>query len=263
MLCPLKKIADWLRMRLYEYRVNQIRISRLNINSEIERQNFMDLYENKFPYEENSNYSAGELLKLIEEAKFKHIVSDCIILVAKYNGKIVGFIACFYYPERAYGMIGYYGVSKSFEYHIHVGPMLLQKLRSILTVQHKFKLIVYELEYTRDLSKSYTFNKHARELGFVTQELDIEYYRPKLHLDDIEGQKLMLVLAFEGNEKASIPKEQALEILKFIHFDCYGDYYEVGTEDHKEFQNYISSKLDYYKKTLPDEVRLKPPIVRN
>ncbi len=239
----------------------QIKISRLDISNLKEIQDFIEVYEETFPYD-GSNYTSGELLELLEDIhnSKKHVTADNIILVAKFKDSIVGFIACFYYPEKQYGIIGYFGKTKSFrEEGKYVGTKLLKKLKTILVEEHKCKLLAFELEFNkRDKTKAFLFKSYAKQLGLSTYELGFDYYRPKLNLQDTKEEKLtLLVIPISETITNSLSKEKVIDILSFIHFYCYGDYYEPHDTMHQEFQNYMQSRINFYQANLPDEVSAK------
>lgn len=239
----------------------QIKVNRLDINNVNEIQDFIEVYDETFPYD-GSNYTSGELLELFEDINNnkRHVTSDNIILVAKYKDSVVGFIACFYYPEKQYGIIGYFGKTKSFrEEGKYVGTKLLKKLKAVLVEEHNCKLVVFELEfYKRDKTKTFLFKSYAKHLGLILYELSFEYYRPKLNMEDIKEERLKLLI-IPISEPITIPisKEKVLDILSFIHLYCYGDYYERHDKMHQEFQNYMASRIDYYSQILPDIINVR------
>jgi hypothetical protein len=238
----------------------QIRVSRLNVNNSDDVEDFMDVYKRTFP-DDGNNYTPSELLELFEDLSNsrKHVKADNIILVAKYKDCIVGFIACFYYPEKQYGIVGYFGKSDQFkEQTKYVSSRLLNKLKRILVKQHACKLLVFELENNKRDAKAGLFRLFAKDLGVNILELDFEYYRPKMHLQDSSESRLSLMIVPITEEiTPSIPKAKVLDILTFIHCYCYGDYYDQDQAEFSEFQSYLQSRVDLYKSSLPEYINAK------
>jgi hypothetical protein len=236
----------------------QVRIKRLDIDNAKEIHDFISIYDETFP-DDGSNYTSGELLDAFEDIHNikKHVTADNIILVAKYKNSIVEFIACFYYPKKRYGIIGYFGKTKSFK--DEDGAKILKKLKEILIKEHNCELLVFELEFNkRDRAKAFLFKRYAKQLGLVALELDFDYQRPKLNLEDTKEEKLsLLVIPIKGNIGNTFTKAKVLDILSFIHFYCYGDYYETTDPLHIEYQNYMQSRIDFYSANLPDEINAK------
>ncbi len=240
----------------------QIRISRLNINSPKEIQDFIDLYDETFPFD-GSNYTSGELLEVLEDIQNskKHVTADNIILVAKYQDKIVGFIACFFYPQKKYGIIGYFGKTKSFnDVGKYCGTKLLKELKKILIEKHDCELLVFELKIDEHIKgKKSLFKSYTKNLGLVVYELlNFQYFRPKLNLDDTTEEELeLLIIPIKNIVSTTFSKEKILDILNFIHFYCYGDYYEKDDNLHSAFQRYLQGRVEYYESNLQDEIGVK------
>ena len=238
----------------------QIKVKRLNINNAREIQDFIEVYDAAFPYD-GTNYTSGEMLEMLEDIhnKKKHVSADNILLVAKYKDDVIGFIACFYYPQKKYGIIGYIANSNSNkELSKYVSPRLLKKLKNILLGEYKCKLLVFELEpQKREKSKIILFKTLAKKLGLVAYELDFDYYRPKLNLEDTkdEAKLSLLVIPISYTSMKSFTKEEILDILSFIHFYCYGDYYNKADNLHKQFQSYMESRMNVYKANLAENIK--------
>lgn len=235
----------------------QIKVTRLDIKNTDDVNEFIDLYKITFP-ENGSNYTSDELIELFEDINNnnKHVKADNIILVAKYKDSIIGFIACFYYPEKEYGIIGYFGKSdQSKEYGKYVSSKILQKLKSILLKKHSCKLLVFELENDRQKGKSALFRFYAKNLGLTVKELKFDYYRPKMSLvDKDEPQLVLMVVPFLEEIPKKVTKDKILDILSFIHFYCYGDYYDKDQREFEQFQAYLGQRMECYETILPDEV---------
>ncbi len=240
----------------------QIKIRRLNLNSEQEIQDFIDVYEEAFPYD-GSNYSSGEILDFFQNihTKKRHVKSDNIALVAKYKDSVIGFIICFYYPQKKYGIIGYFGKSNSHkDIGKYIAPKLLKELKSILLNQHKCKLLVFELEsQKRSKAKIILFKLFATKLNFTAYELDFDYFRPKYNLEDTntEEKLSLFVIPISESLKKYITKKKVIDILNFIHFYCYGDYYDATSPSHVQFQNYMKARMKIYDSILPDKIKVK------
>lgn len=239
----------------------QIKISRIKTTNHKEIQDFIEVYEETFPYD-GSNYTAGELLEVFGDVnnKKKYVIADNILLVAKFKDSIVGFIACFYYPKKQYGIIGYFGKTKSFkEESKYTSLKLLKKLKAILVKDHKCKLIVFELEPSKkDRAKAFLFKLYAQQLNLIAYELDFEYYRPKLSLEDSKDEEKLALLVIPINDtiKKTFSKNKVLDILNFIHFYCYGDYYNSKDNLHKQFQKYMHTRMEFYKTNLPEKIKV-------
>lgn len=239
----------------------QLKISRLDISNPTEIEDFINLYEETFP-DDGSNYTAEVFLEALEDIHNvnKHIAADNIILIAKYKDKIVGFTACFYYPQKKYGIIGYLGRTNSInKVGSHISIKLLKKLKSILVKEHDCKLLVFELEkQKRDKAKVYLFRSYAKKLGLRAFELMFDYWRPKLNLDDSKEDNLrLLILPINKTINNTMAKTEVLNILDFIYFDCYGDYYDEKDEKFQTFHDYLKNRIDFYKLSLPDTIKLK------
>lgn len=235
----------------------QVKVSRLNVNNINDVDDFLELYAKAFPNNGN-NYTTEEIVELFDDIKNnkKHVKADNIILIAKYKDSIIGFIACFYYPEKEYGIIGYFAKAESAkEQSKYVSLKLLQKLKNILLEEHSCKLVVFELENERREAKAALFKLYAKNLGLTVKEAKFNYIRPKMSLiDNNETQLLLMLIPIKEKIERTIRKDKMLDILSFIHYYCYGDYYDNDQKEFAEFREYLITRMHYYDSVLPGEI---------
>lgn len=235
-------------------------IKQINHSDPEEVDEFISLYESTFPYD-GENYSVSEILSLSanRDNYGKHVPSDNILLVAKERDEMRGFIAAFYYPDVKKAIIGYFGRDKSYNKdNKYITLKLLTTLKHVLTKKHKCEIIVFELaEDARADSKWVLFASYAKKLGSRIHKIDIPYVRPLLHLDDKHEEPLSLyfisIQPIIGN---SVSKEFTLEIIWFLHYCCYGDYYSGGSPEHLAYHEYLRSRMEHYRNTLPNKISI-------
>ncbi len=243
----------------------QIRVTELKFDDPVGVEDFTKLYNETFP-DDGTNYTAEELLDAVEDPnnEKKHVQAHNITLIAYYNNAPIGFMACYYYPTLEYGIIGYIGrtkeaTEKAGEAVRYSTIKLIEKLNSIIHKKHKCKLLVYELEIgKRDGEKMQLFKSCAQKLNLKTYELDFDYWRPKTDLEDKSEEKLRLVvIPIQTSLHQSMSKNEVLEILNFLHFYCYGDYYDISDPKFNVFQDYLKTRMAFYEKNLPDIIKIK------
>lgn len=237
----------------------QIKVRRINTDNFKETQDFIDVYNECFS--NRDDYAPEELLEFCDDPKNerKHVPADNIILVAKYKGSLLAFLSCFYYPQKGYGIIAHYGKNPNFrEEGKYVDKQILGYLRKLLVKKHNCELIVFEIDaMDKRMGKAYLFTRFARKIGYEGYQLQFEFVRPMRYLNDTEGGRLDLyVIPINYPVTALMPKEKVLDIIRFLHLYCYGDYYDVSDPSHLEYQNYLKGRVAYYEQHLPAQIRL-------
>jgi hypothetical protein len=236
-----------------------IKVKRLNINNDRELEDFFDLFSEKFP-EEEGNDNPGHLIQSLEEdeKRLRHVQCDEIYLVAKYNSRVIGFIACYYYPSAEYGIVGYMARSKEENAISQYGSKrLIKKLKRILPKE--CKSLLYETLGRQSLMKARLFSNLARNMNLISYQFDIDILKPRLNLDDTIDVllKLFIVPLKDQLSGETISKSKFLEILDFLLFCCYGDYYKITDSNHIIYHNYLKERYNNYIKILPDFIPIK------
>ena len=60
------------------------------------------------------------------------------------------------------------------------------------------------------------------------------------------------VTGSNGAKPDRVAKDVVMQILEFIHLDCYGDFYEPHDPRHLAYQEYLGNRLRQFRDTLPD-----------
>jgi len=231
-----------------------IKVQRLNINNDKELEDFFNLFSKKFP-EEEGNDNPGSLIQSLEEEekRLRHVQCDEIYLVAKYNSRVIGFIACYYYPSKEYGIIGYMARTKAKNtLGQYASKRLIKKLKRILPKE--CKSLLFETRGRDCLTKGRLFGLWAKSMNLDSYQFDIVILKPKLNLDDTieDPLKLHIVPLKDKLSGEIISKSKLLEILGFLLFCCYGDYYKITDNNHAIYHNYLKERYNIYCKTLPE-----------
>lgn len=239
----------------------QIRIARLDFKKPSQVESFVEIYHDTFP-DDGTNYPVNSILDAADDVQNsrKHVAADNIILIAKFRRKIVGFLACFYYPDKRFALLGYIGKLSAFKDldNGYISLRLLRKLTSILSKEHNCQLLLFELQRKRDDSKVLLFRSFAKNIGLDMFELDFDYVRPKYHLKDSGEESLRLfIVPLQRRASAVLSKKDTMDILDFLHNYCYGDFYDTGDDEYNEFQSYLRDRLAFYDASIPDQIKVK------
>jgi hypothetical protein len=235
----------------------------------------LELYSRLFP-EDGTNYSSEEILNfLADENGIKqstHVQVEDLFLVATARNDVTGLLFCHYYPEINYAIVTYFGIDKNLPQARKCGAeRLLKQLMKILKKRkHPCELLVFELQKpNKNLGEAQNLERKARVglfrqraamFGLRAYHVLIEYQRPKLSLDPkLTEENLVLMCVPLGAHKSAntLPKAGVIKLLEFIHHYCYADFYSPSDPSFEIFQNYLKSRMDLYRRTLPDLVPVK------
>src|SRR5690242_3165484 len=100
------------------------------------------------------------------------------------------------------------------------------------------------------------FRLNASGLGLRALRLEFPYYCPKVSLEESAEERLLdLVCIPIGAELPDpVPREMALELLTFIHMDCYGDLYCTDDPRFPVYRQYLQGRVEHYRAVLPATV---------
>lgn len=255
---------------------DRVSIKRIKTTKDREIEPLIILYEQLFP-DDGVNYSGEELLELIGHQNHSKDVSpntsEDFMLVAKCRGDVIGFLFCHYYPERAKAIISYFAIDKSIkEARTVAARTLLKSINTQLTRNgRQCNFLFFDVERPANnlprkiraerKSRITLFKHSAATFQKKAYCIDFDYKSPRITMSPGTREvalTLMVIPLAENKQKAlkTIPKEQLLEFIHFIYFDCYGDIYELGDPRLTKHQEHMTRKLSRYEKSLPPNIAL-------
>ena len=261
---------------LWETKIREhVTIHRIKYGADPTMTSLLELYSALFP-DDGTNYTCEDMLELVLDENGRrrenYVPVDDVILAAKVQSEVVGFIFCHYYPERQTGIVSYFGINKSSQVaRKQAAPRLLKRLLRILHRAEKpcqwllFEIHVPEPDEDKHTNserraKGVLFKQTAKHLGIRAVELDFDYNRPRWSLDPrVEEEPMRLLCATLAKQplQGTLSKSQVIHLLGTIHLCGYGDYYPVEDRHFQEFHEYLGSRRASYEERLPDPVPIR------
>ncbi len=254
---------------LWENRIrDRVSVRRITSREDADIRGVLDLYELLF-VPDAANYSPDDLLEFIDPTEAfsakRHVRAENIVLVAKHHDDVVGLLLCHFYPDRANAIISYHGINPSVPAaNVSAGPRLLRLLRRILLGGgRKCDFLLFEIEEgsvrrtdgkrRRRNALFERFRINASGLGLRALRLEFPYYCPKVSLEETAEERLLdLVCIPIGAELPKpVPGPAMLDLLTFLHLDCYGDLYCTDDPRFPIYRQYLQERVEHYRATLP------------
>jgi hypothetical protein len=250
---------------------DHLMVRRITTQDDENIEGLLELYSRLFP-DDGTNYSTEDILDLVVGPPafehVRHVPCDNILLVARVRRSVVGFVFCHFYPTARKAIISYLAIdSEVAEAKACGSTRMLQRLRRILNdPDHLCEFLFFDLqgaeaatpqdEAKKRKARPVLFRQTARRLHLQTYDLQFPYHCPKVSLDQEtrEHPCALVVVPMRGSLPDSLPREQVLEFLRFIHLDCYGDLYPKADPRFEEYQGYLQGQLKHYESTLPPEI---------
>ncbi len=212
------------------------------------------IYEKLFPEDENvAEEFLIQNLKDFEEGK------HCAYLfVLKVMSSVVGFADVTYFNEQKRLFVSYVAVDArdvraqrtTYTYSIISG------FRNFFTANNiPLDDIVFEVENERTYRFFGRTTRNQMKLNLY--RFDFEYLQPKMLSDNeagvtVEVKSNLLILPLNNNNyPQSMPKEDVISIIQFIHDNIYWDITDTSIEKHKV---YLDSLIKHYNETMPDDI---------
>ncbi|HKI02437.1 MAG TPA: hypothetical protein VKK31_10680 [Thermoanaerobaculia bacterium] len=257
---------------LWEKRIrDRISVRRITSRGDADIRGVLDLYELLF-VADAANYSPDDLLEFIDPTEAfsvkRHVRAENIVLVAKQHDDVVGILLCHFYPERAKGIISYHGVNPAVPAaNASAGPLLLRLLRRILLRGgRKCDFLLFEIEEApirrtdgkrrRRNALFERFRINASGLGLRALRLEFPYHCPKVSLEETAEERLLdlVCIPIKAELPKPVPRLAVLDLLAFLHLDCYGDLYCTDDPRFPIYRQYLQGRVEHYRTTLPDAV---------
>jgi len=234
----------------------------------------LELYTELFP-DDGTNYSADEMAGLLPDESGdeiqRHVVVNQFVLVAKRHRAVIGFAFCHYYPRSRGAVISYFGIDRTVrEARAGATQALLTSLvRKLKAAEPPCEFVVFELQKPGDglaeaenaerRARPVLFKRRAKDFGLGAFELPISYCRPKLSLESpAEGEPLALMCAIFGTQRLrAVTRIEAERILRCLHLDGYGDFYDVADPRHEQYLAYLSTRVDSLMKVMPEAIAVR------
>ncbi len=234
---------------------------------------FIDLYENIIS--ENTRITAEEIIEWIPKKKLnkkKEVTHN--LFLCKQGNKVIGFLKTMYCNDSNYMFIAYLGIDKEVANARKIASKyMVNKLESSLKKNFsKCQGIFFEVEAPNDKievaenqqrkAKIRLFKEAIKKRGHIAYEVDIKYTQPEIpnnYQSSTKDEELILLyvplkIKYPQN---LISKKHLIESLQFIYFKIYAPTHHKDKEMDELYKNYLASKLEEYKKNLPDKIKLK------
>ena len=233
----------------------------------------IELYVELFS-DESLNYSSEDIIGMIQrhshDHESKNLRVEDFVLVAKYNGAVVGFLFCHFFLQHRKAIISYYGIDKSvLEARRSAANVLLKSIRTMLCSNgRKCDYLFFEVERpgigsskeenVKRKARISVFKQGALAFGLKANCLRFDYTSPRITLSagTEETPLTLMVISFVGGLKELIPRALVIEFLRFIYLECYGDIYETSDFSYSAYQIHLREKLSEYEEILPDEIEV-------
>lgn len=260
---------------------NRIYVKLIRRSTDHDVNNFIDLYESRI--HENIRISPEEIVVWIEEEKLAHKQKNSeyseyfhYLYVCKIGKKVAGFLKAMYHSKSKMMFIAYFGINKSMQDARRVASlMMLKKLNHLILNKRKdCRAIIFEIEDFQYVGEGVSqeeieqrkarlrlFKELSRRAGYTTYQVDIDYLQPKMTFDenDTEERMLLLYTPIERMEsdKPTINKKIVIDILYFIFMQIYLPTFRHDKVKQQKYHSYLSSLLNKYMISLPEEIALK------
>lgn len=267
----LGTIAASVILSLWHIKVgNHVRIARITSTTDVRLQQLKCLYNDLFPENAGTNYSAEYIPDLLDpKYSDKRLFQiENIILTATYKGEVVGFVFCHYYPEPRKAIISYYGLIQDRTHLVARGeaPLkLLVKLRKILR-KRNCDYLFFDLrldnnaapkgEAARHKSRWLAFSRRAREVGLYAGMFCFDYICPRVCLDEQTHEEPFTLhcIPLNGDKLTVVSKKEMVKFIEFIYFYCFGDFYSAGDPEFIKHCRYLNKIVKHYRDVLPDKI---------
>ncbi|QQR74389.1 MAG: hypothetical protein IPJ17_02000 [Holophagales bacterium] len=246
-------------------RSRRIQVKRITTQKDPDLTKVLELYGRLFP-PDLGNYTMADMEALLVDEfgkeQRRHVPETHFVLAGKLHGDVVSFLFCHYYPNRRKAIVSYMGSDKDAkEARGRAVDSLVRRLVRHLTDQSPpCTLLLFECdrpipgldpaEQREREARPFLFKRTAKDLGYRSFQLPVDFHQPKLNLETPEyGAPLVLVTILMGTPMtAAIEDEEALTAatLDFLLFDAYGDYYSPDDPRHEEYQAYLREQRARY-----------------
>lgn len=263
---------------LYKFYKNRIHIKRIINPKDKDLDQTIGLYEALIVEEYRSSVSVIDIVRWLEEYQSarddpNHALQE-YWLVGKLGNQVVSFMYFQYYLDSKFMFISYYGVDKQAQMENNIiSKAMLENLRKRISSKELkdcrgilFEIAAPDPKEEKKLNRhkrarKQLFMSYARQLGFTAYELDIDYIAPKNSLEsdallEEEFLSLMYIPLKQLPRQKAMLKTEALEILHFIYLQLYGDMFMSDEAKDEKYKAYVSSIMELYEATLPDEIEL-------
>lgn len=250
---------------------NRVSVRRIASLDDPDTGTLLDLYTSLFP-DDDTNYSPDEMFQYFDGSPNfgdgRHVRSENIVLVAKYQGDVVGFLLCYFYPERRKAIICYYGIKRDVlaARRSAADKLLLRLKKILLDGRHPCDYLFFDLqgvdsttskkEAGERKARPVRFKQSAKHLGLPAYQLLFPYTCPKVSLrdDTQEYPFTLLCIPISAALPRPVPRPLILEFLHFLYHDCYGDLYLVSDDRFQPFHDHLEECIKHYEDTLPPEI---------
>lgn len=225
----------------------------------------IDLYLSIFG-SDGTNYTGEELLEFLnEEIPGRAVKVENLILVAKYKGDVVAFLLAHHYPERRKAIVSYVGRDEGVRETKRIATRILRErlVRMLKSDGRSCEYLFYDIQLRGKDEESGShrvlssrFQADAAALSLAAYELKFEYVCPRISLTDgtEEYRSRLFCVPLRGELPGKLPRDQVLDMLRFIYLDCHGDLYRVSDPRFALYQNYLGEVLERFEQALPEQI---------
>lgn len=241
-----------------------ILVKRIIMDSDPLVPDLLGIYHDSFPDEIDSNYKFEDMIEVMNK-RFPtkhHIETENITLCVIIDNVVAGILLSHHYPARRKSIISYIAVARIFSKvsnQTEILHRLIVELRRILAGRTDF--LVFDLQHydQREISRCRArlriFARQATSLRLYLSELPIGYKCPKVKLgDDYSECDGRIFIVHEQKISGNLAKAFIMDVLEFVHMDCYGDMYSLADPLFAPFQGYLRDVVAGYSSRLPDLV---------
>lgn len=230
------------------------------------------LYTRGIP--ENERDNQDDIVRWLKEVEIESREGPCKLkdyfLVAKAGSRVAGFLYSQYYPNSRLLFVSFMAVDPNIPEarRCLASTALLQYMsRELRSGLKSCEGLVFEIEYSRSGHKKRDATCRARMRHFralagtraiVVKEIGIDYKQPRLSLWESdqreERQHLLYGRTRSPHLSATIPRNEAEKVLRFLYEEIYGDNFEDDPRKNTQYRQYLGNLCHRTLRDLPEMI---------